>query len=164
MYNSVFCVRRFLLVLVNVIFSPGFPLVNFEHNHYLYKNLLFILVQTIYVGYVWDTKPHTNNIFNKLEFINEGMIMLICYIMVAYTGIGPAEYIIDATTPIYLTIAITVIIIGTNFGVMFKMTFTKVKDKLAKHIELRKQKERQKHLEQSNDEKSTAVRKKEKSG
>jgi len=30
MYYAVFCVRRFQLVLINLVFSPGFPLTNFE--------------------------------------------------------------------------------------------------------------------------------------
>ena len=149
MYNSVFCVRRFLFVLINVVFSPGFPLVNFEYNHYLFKNLCFILVQTIYVGYVWDTRPHTNNIFNKLEIFNEAMIVLMCYIMVAYTGIGPTEYILDATTPIYLSIGITVLIVSANFGVMFKMTFIKIKEKWAKRQELKREKAMKKYQEQT---------------
>ena len=29
-YNAVFCLRRFEIVLVNMFFSPGFPLSNFD--------------------------------------------------------------------------------------------------------------------------------------
>ena len=31
-YNAVFCVRRFNIVLINMFFSPGFPLSNFKQD------------------------------------------------------------------------------------------------------------------------------------
>ena len=77
------------------------------------------------------------------------MIVLMCYIMVAYTGIGPTEYILDATTPIYLSIGITVLIVSANFGVMFKMTFIKIKEKWAKRQELKREKAMKKYQEQT---------------
>lgn len=87
-YNAVFCVRRFNIVLINMFFSPGFPLSNFKQDQYLFKNFAFIGVQTAYIMYVWDQKPHTNHVFNQLELFNESMIILMCYVMVVYTGIG----------------------------------------------------------------------------
>ena len=138
MYNAVFCIRRFDIVLVNMFFSPGFPLSNFDHHQYLFKNLAFILIQTSYVIYVADAKPHTNGIFNKLEFFNEGMIILMCYIMVCYAGIGPIQHIMESQTPIYLSLGVTGLIVIANFGVMFKMTWSKIKEKYAAYIEKKK--------------------------
>ena len=58
-YNAVFCTRRFNLVFVNMIFSPGFPLTNFESHQYLYKNFLIIFIQTVYLMYITSTTPHS---------------------------------------------------------------------------------------------------------
>lgn len=54
------------------------------------------MVQTVYVMYIADTKPHSEEIFNCLEFFNEGMISLMCYIMICYTGIGESKLITRA--------------------------------------------------------------------
>lgn len=133
-YNAIFCVRRFNIVLVNMFFSPGFPLSNFEQHHYLLKNLCFILIQTIYVMYIADTRPHSEETFNILEFFNEGMITLMCYIMICFTGVGPRHYIMQAKTPVYLSLAITVLIVMANFGVLIKMTIAKIKQNKAKKL------------------------------
>ena len=37
--------------------------------------------------YIGDTKPHTHSTFNKLEFINEGALMLLAYVCIAYSGV-----------------------------------------------------------------------------
>ena len=84
----------------------------------------------IYVIYVSDTKPHTNDIFNHLEFFNEGMIIRMCYIMICYAGIGPHHAIMKSNTPVYISIGVTGIIVLANFGVMIKMTLSKIRDKL----------------------------------
>ena len=88
-----------------------------------------MFVQTAYVLYVTDAKPHTNDIFNYLEFFNEGMIILMCYTMICFSGIGPFAEILKSTTPIYFSVGITGLIVVANFGVMIKMTLGKMKDK-----------------------------------
>merc|ERR1712176_754015 len=137
-YNAIFCVRRFHIVLVNLLFSPGFPLTNFEQHQYLFKDFCFIFIQTIYVMYIADARPHSQHIFNLLEFFNEGMITLMCYIMVCFTGIGPSHIIMHSKIPVYLSLAITVLIVIANFSVLIKMTLRKVKEnKAKKHREKR---------------------------
>ena len=101
-----------------MFFSPGFPISNFEQHQYLFKQFAFIIIQTAYILYVSDTKPHTNNIFNQLEFFNEGMIIMMCYVMIVYTGIGPVQEIMKSNTPVYFSMGITGIIAIANFGVM----------------------------------------------
>ena len=64
LYNAVFCLRRFQIVLVNMVFSPGFPLTRFDQHQYLFKQFAFIIIQSAYLIYVADTKPHTNHVFN----------------------------------------------------------------------------------------------------
>ena len=88
-----------------------------------------MFVQTAYVLYVTDAKPHTNDIFNYLEFFNEGMIIFMCYTMICFSGIGPFAEILKSTTPIYFSVGITGLIVVANFGVMIKMTLGKMKDK-----------------------------------
>ena len=94
------------------------------------KNFAFIFVQTAYVIYIADSKPHSQNIFNLLEFWNEGMIILMCYIMLLYTGIGskdPSYEIIKEKVPQYLSLAVTGLIVIANFGVLIRMTLIKMK-------------------------------------
>ena len=122
--------RRFYIVFVNMIFSPGFPITDFGQHQFLLKQFLFVYIQTAYVLYVTDAKPHTNDIFNHLEFFNEGMIILMCYTMIVFSGIGPYADILKSITPIYFSVGITGLIVAANFGVMIKMTAGKIKDKL----------------------------------
>ena len=77
--------------------------------------------------YIADTQPHTNNIFNWLEFFNEGLIIIMCYIMICYAGIGPVEEILKSSVPITISITITGLMIAANLGVMLKMNYTKIK-------------------------------------
>ena len=124
LYNAIFCIRRLDIVFINIVLSPGFPLIEkFEHNPYLIKILCFLLIQTIYVMYVWETKPHTRDIFNKLEFFNEGMIVLMCYIMIGYSGIGSIEYILSSNIQLYISLAMTFFVVIANFCVMFQLTY-----------------------------------------
>lgn len=143
MYNSVFSVRRFDIVLLNVIFSPGSPVFNIEHNHFLLKNFGFLFIQTIYVMYVWNTKPHTRNIFNKLEFVNEGVIVLMCYMMICFSGIGPTEYILNSKVALFISIGMTVFVVAANFFVMFRLSYETVSMKCKKWIQARKTKKKE---------------------
>ena len=117
-YNAIFCLRRFYLVLINMIFSPGFPITNFEQHQYLMKQFAFIIVQTLYIIYIFDTKPHTSDVFNKLEFFNEGMIIFMCYVMIVYCGVGYYKDILKSDVPVYFSVGITGLIVIANFGVM----------------------------------------------
>ena len=77
--------------------------------------------------YIADTLPHTNKIFNWLEFWNEGLIVLICYIMICYAGIGPVEEILQSNAPIIISIVIASLIMAANLSMMLKMNYTKIK-------------------------------------
>ena len=52
-----------------------------------------------------------------------------CYVMIVYCGIGPFKEILKSDTPVYFSIAITGLIIIANFGVMIKMTVSKMQEK-----------------------------------
>ena len=54
---------------------------------YLFKALAFVFMQQLYIAYVYDSKPHTLNLFNWLEIFNEGALMLLGYMSIAFTGI-----------------------------------------------------------------------------
>ena len=84
--------------------------------------------------YVVYAKPHSEDIFNMLEFWNEGMIIFMCYIMLVYTGIGskePSYDILSEKVPQYLATLVTVLIVIPNFGVLISMTIKKAKQKKA---------------------------------
>lgn len=54
-----------------------------------------------------------------------------CYIMVVYTGIGDAKFIMESQIPIFLSLVVTAAIVIANFGVMIRMTYVKLKEKIA---------------------------------
>ena len=84
--------------------------------------------------YVVYAKPHSEGIFNTLEFWNESMIIVMCYIMLVYTGIGskePSYDILSEKVPQYLALLVTVLIVVPNFGALIIMTIKKAKRKKA---------------------------------
>ena len=58
---------------------------------------------------------------------NEGMIILMCYIMICYTGIGDSQKIIEQKFPILLSLMITALIVMANFGVLIRMTLKRIR-------------------------------------
>ena len=88
-YNTIFCLRRFLLVLINISLSSHFPFLNLSRNHFLLKILLFLLIQSLYGLYIWDVFPHTQNLFNYLEVSNELLLVLLAYLSMTFTGLEP---------------------------------------------------------------------------
>ena len=44
LYNSVFCLRRFHIVLINITLNAECPWTNFEESRYFYKIILFLIV------------------------------------------------------------------------------------------------------------------------
>lgn len=126
MYNAVFCARRFDIVLVNMLFSPNFPLTGFSYHQYVFKCMSFLIVQTFYVFYIMHSKPHTENVFNKLELFNELMIILMCYIMLVFSGIGDRDNIIERKEPLVFSVAISAILIIVNLYVMVKLSATRI--------------------------------------
>lgn len=44
LYNVVFCVRRFYIVLINFYFAPAFPFSDYESHAYLLKVLTFLIL------------------------------------------------------------------------------------------------------------------------
>ena len=132
-YNAVFCARRLDIVLVNIFLSPDFVLTKFEQNHYLLKIFALLLIQSVYLSYIVDTQPHTVSIFNKLEFFNEGLIIVMCYIMISYSGVAPLEKIIGAQVLIYISLGITGLIVIANVFTVVKMSYLKCKMKFQKY-------------------------------
>ena len=86
-YNAVWSVRRFDIILMNQLFTAGNPVTGFDRNFYLHKILCFILIQIGYVIYIYDAHPHTESIFNRLEFVNEFLLILLGYIMLSFTNL-----------------------------------------------------------------------------
>ena len=106
-----------------------------DTNNYLFKAVFFILLQTFYVLYIFDTKPHKGGIHNTLEFINEFALILLGYVMLIFSGLTPIADLL-ANHLSYKTaemsgVAIAVVIFLTNFFVMGKELIDKVKNSLA---------------------------------
>ena len=124
LYESIFCIRRFYIVLINVTLSPTALLNDFEQHQYLAKIFVFLLVQAAYILYVYDTMPHTSNRYNKLEFFNEGLLMLLAYLMIAYCGIMATG---DSVRLAYFgSLAIVMLVTGANLYVLARLTFDKI--------------------------------------
>ena len=87
LYNSVFGMRRFYIVFINVTLSPNCPWSNFEQHRYLYKILSFMFIQSVYIIYIIETRPHILMKDNILELWNEGALMLLGYVSLAFSGI-----------------------------------------------------------------------------
>ena len=88
------------------------------------KIFVFLLVQAAYILYVYDTMPHTSMLYNRLEFFNEGLLMLLAYFMIAYCGIMPTG---DSTRLAYFaSLAIVMLVTGANLYVLARLTFDKI--------------------------------------
>ena len=83
----------------------------------------------VYIRYIQSTKPHTNDVFNRLELFNEGSLILLCYIMLAYSGIIPIDQIIDNEIPLFASLIIAALIVAVNFGIMLEISYKKLLQK-----------------------------------
>lgn len=88
LYNAVFAVRRFDLVVINLVLNSGSPILSTERTHYLEKILLFLSLQTLYVTYIYRVKPHDNPVFNSLEVFNEIALIGFAYSMLIFSGLN----------------------------------------------------------------------------
>ena len=59
----------------------------FDRNFYLHKILCFILIQIGYIIYIDRARPHAEGIFNKLEFVNEFLLLFLGYMMISFTNL-----------------------------------------------------------------------------
>ena len=127
-YEAIFCIRRFFIVFVNISLSSNVPLNNFVKHRYLFKILIFIGIQSIYLWYVNDTRPHTNKIFTRLEFFNEGSLMFLAYIMIAYTDVMPYNASKSILAGV-MSVAVVILIASANLFVLGYLSFTKLRNK-----------------------------------
>ena len=121
LYTPIFCVRRFLIVLVNVSFNVDFPWTAFEQNCYLYKILIFVGIQFLYIIYIAETKPHTIDRFNNLEFLNEVLFVILAYVMIAFSGVVEGQSYGNTLAEL-CAISLTSVIIIANFRIMIQRT------------------------------------------
>ena len=111
-YNVIFCVRRFDIVFINVIWSENSPLrMTDGGNNYLFKIFSFLIIQTIYVIYILETMPHTHSIYNYLEVFNECLLILLTFIMVTYSGVG-AKHLVDDIQESMVPQIVSLVIVG----------------------------------------------------
>ena len=147
-YTAVFSVRRFDIIIMNHFFTAGSPLSGIDRTFYMHKIFCFIFIQYAYLFYVHYTKPHSESIYNKLEYLNEYCMVALAYIMLNFTKLLP---IMNPTTnkpfPIdtnfntnieYVAIAIILFMTMSNFWVMIRMSYMKCKNSLKKKKALKK--------------------------
>ena len=77
--------------------------------------MALLLIETFYVIYIMEAKPHDDSVFNSLEYFNEGALILLCYMMFVYTGIVADNSILSAKVPLYIQLGIVVAIVVGNF-------------------------------------------------
>ena len=129
LYNFIFSFRRFGIVFFNITLSPNCPWSNFEQHRYLYKILIFMFIQSIYIIYIIESKPHIVKKFTLLELWNEGALMCLGYISLAFSGIvlGQSTDNLLAELLAYVIIAGIVIV---NFYTVLEGTVKKLKDSM----------------------------------
>ena len=110
LYSTMFCLRRFYLVLINVTFNASCPWTHFAQNQYLLKIFSFLTLQTAYLAYIYMTRPHIISLYNWLELSNELALVLLAYIIIAYSDI------FGQTTCNLLAEVIAFLILVINFG------------------------------------------------
>ena len=59
LYGTIFSVRRLLFVLINISLNAECPWTNFEQSVYLFKIILFIVIQSVYLMYIATARPHS---------------------------------------------------------------------------------------------------------
>ena len=121
-----FCLRRFYIVLVNTAFNAECPFTQFKQSRYFYKIILFLLIQSVYLLYVESTRPHAMTVFNRLEVFNESALMLLAYVMIAFSGIVEGKATGNSLADL-LAFGVTVLILIGNFGVLVSRNIWKVK-------------------------------------
>ena len=105
-YNAVWCLRRFDIILMNQLFTAGNPITGFDRNFYLHKIMCFILIQIGYIIYIERARPHSEGIFNKLEFVNEFLLLFLGYMMISFTNlIVAADQVTGKPMPKSLTLS-----------------------------------------------------------
>ena len=130
LYNAVFAVRRFDLILVNLFLNDGSPLSGCDRTFFLEKILLFFTIQTIYLCYIHKARPHHEPMFNRLEFINEYTLCLFGYSMlILVQGISNRPEFSEDQEKYGRTLAFVLImfIFISNMYLVLKDTFFKVK-------------------------------------
>ena len=136
-YNAVFSARRFDILLMNAYFTKDSVMSGIDRTYYLQKILAFLFIQTIYLAYVHNVHPHSESIFNKLEFVNEYLMVTLAYIMLNFTKLAKiqdphnsAEYLPKSEKfselMEYLAIGLISLILLVNFAVMIKLSLNKL--------------------------------------
>ena len=107
------------------------PWTDIGHDHYLYKVLLFLFMQSLYLLYIYASRPHKRDLFNWLEYWNEGALMLLAYISFAFTGIVQGQSTGNVLAEVLSQIIIIAIVLA-NFSVLLSRTYLKIKSTLEK--------------------------------
>lgn len=133
-----------------------------DRTHHLFKIILFMLIQLSYLSYIHLVHPHSESIFNKLEFINEYCMVALSYLMLNFVNLVQIwDY--EKRTPVpsspilnewieYTAIGIIIFMSFINFAVMVKLSIAKLllkckKRKAEKAMKARQAQQLEKTLE-----------------
>jgi len=114
LYSVVFCIRRLTLVTL-MLTLPKYP---------YFKIQGFFMVQTFYYMYIGWVRPHILKAFNRLEIINEFLLIIFGYTMFLSTSYVDIETSYNMG---WVTIGIIVLILVINFGYLFHVMYTGIK-------------------------------------
>ena len=162
LYPTVFAVRRFNIVMVNILFTQDSPLSGVERTLYMEKILFLLLIQTLYLAYIHLARPHEDKVFNSLELINEYALCACAYTMLTFTGLYNSP--IDSSdsemekigTSTALLLVLFIFCINTFF--MTKITIGKIVIKIKRCCKVKQA--NNKKLEKSNKKNKTKISKK----
>ena len=165
--NAVFAMRRIDIVVMNVFLSEGSPISGIDRSMYLQKIICFLYIQMLYLMFIHNVRPHSENLFNRLEFINEYLMMGVAYCMINFANVVSIQ---DPVThePLQsdstlnsaielLSITFIGLIVLVNFGVMIVQSVRKIQLYFKKRKALQRHKEAMLEREKS---KANATQKK----
>ena len=139
LFQAVFTVIRFDLVLMNLVLSADSPFTGAKQSIYLLKIFCLMGIVILYLCYIHISWPHDEPVYNVLEFFNQYMLLLLAYLMLFFTEIFPVMPTYSANQIIgRLSICIVFAVVVVNFGFMMKLSIWKVYLRL---IKCKKQKE-----------------------
>ena len=121
-YKAAYAVRRFDIIFDGLVFTQDSPITGIERNHYFEKVIIFLILQTCYIGYIFEVHPHDTVMFNRLELINEFLLCLLGYTMLLFTGLNRPVNEDQFETGRIVALFVILLIYVINLGVMIHTT------------------------------------------
>ena len=115
-YTSVFCLRRLFIVCIFLMLD----------NHKYWLLIAINGLQSVYLEYMAKVRPHEENIHNRLEYINEVLLIAIQYMMLITLLAKEVNPEIRWVTG-YVVAGLIALIFLINIAVLVYMNLLKIK-------------------------------------